>query len=136
MISWVSKKRIGVHLWTRENVQFSQTGIDRCRLLDMGVVGSKYTWRGRIYNGRRIDFSDHHPLLLSLHGREGGLQVKPFRFERAWICHQSYTDMVTENWQHEGDIKNRIGSMRHSFIHWKRHVFGNIHWKRYGVLVY
>jgi hypothetical protein len=69
--------------------------IEDCKLMDLGSVGSKYTWRGPIFNGGqriyerldralsnenwrimfpdgyvkvlpRLDFSDHHPILISL----------------------------------------------------------------------
>lgn len=100
------KKKGGAPLDRRECALFADR-IDRCRLLDAGATGSKYTWRGRIFNGcrtfqrldralcndywqvsyleaivkvlPRVEFSDHHPLLVCLHGL-GGAAIENARF--------------------------------------------------------
>jgi endonuclease/exonuclease/phosphatase family metal-dependent hydrolase len=88
-----------------------QEHVNKCKLLDLGSVGSKFTWRGPIYeNGvhifewldralcndgwrvqfpnaivrtlPRVDFSDHHPLLVLLDDMVTINKERPFRFEK------------------------------------------------------
>lgn len=98
------------------NLQKARRYADRmndCRLLDLGSIGPKFTWKGPLKNGvrtyrrldrglcndewriqfpeaivrvlLRVDFSDHHPILVSPFGAHCNHREKPFRFERVWF---------------------------------------------------
>ncbi|MCH79376.1 endonuclease/exonuclease/phosphatase family protein [Trifolium medium] len=93
--------------------------INACNLLDLGAVGSKYTWRGPIYHGgqriyerldralsndmwrllfpeafvkilARLDYSDHHPILINLTDTPHPVAPRQFGFESAWLIDDSY----------------------------------------------
>jgi hypothetical protein len=87
--------------------------INSCNLMDLGFVGSKYTWRGPMFHGGgriferldralsndfwrlefpnafiktlpRLDFSDHHPILICPVGNDVARVPRRFQFESAW----------------------------------------------------
>jgi hypothetical protein len=91
--------------------RFFQHKIDECYLFDLGSIGPKFTWwwpkfnnGARIYERldramsndkwrlkypsavvktlTRVNFSDHHPLLVCFKGVNLISKERPFRFER------------------------------------------------------
>ena len=98
--------------------------VQECRLIDLGSLGPKFTWRGAKNRGyervfKRLDkgFSNqsfkiqfpelsihvlprvksvHHPLLAdSMTECDNGHKlVRPFRFEVAWTTHDSFADLL------------------------------------------
>lgn len=93
--------------------------INACELIDIGAIGSRFTWRGPLWSGysriferldramcnakcrtqfpdafvkvlARVDFSDHHPILISLQSNLGNPLSRPFRFESAWLMHDHW----------------------------------------------
>jgi hypothetical protein len=111
--------------------------INDCNLMDLGAVGSKFTWRGPIYHGgqriferldralsneswrlafpdgyvkvlTRVDFSDQHPLLISPIDDSYPIAPKQFRFESAWLLEDSYLPMLTTCWQQNLSINHNL----------------------------
>ncbi|XP_060170493.1 uncharacterized protein LOC132601431 [Lycium barbarum] len=99
--------------------------IDTCQLTDLGFKRSMYTW----WNGRSNEAcifkrsdrclgnqalqnlfpnfevehlikqgSDHNPLAISTRSSSTPIK-KPFRFLNFWVEHESFLDVVKENWQ-------------------------------------
>jgi len=121
--------------------------INACQLLDMGSVGSRFTWRGPIYLGCRIferldrglcndhwrfqfpeaylrvlgrlNFSDHHPLLIYLKGDIQYVAPKQFRFESAWLLEKSYNDMLAGCWNINSDISQNLVNFQREVKEWK-----------------
>lgn len=136
--------------------------IYRCKLMDMGALGSKFTWKGRILNGvrtfrrldrgvcnsdwrvafpeavvrvlPRIDFSDHHPLLIEPFGVVTNFRNKPFRFERHWQVHPLYNDVIKNCWREDLSIMVNISNMEEALKLWKRNVFGDKNRKKKRLL--
>ncbi|XP_058769166.1 uncharacterized protein LOC131643032 [Vicia villosa] len=125
-----------------------------CGLMDLGAVGPKFTWKGPIYKGQRIyerldrafcndlwrleftegcaqvlmriDFSDHHPLLIRTMGRNTKSSEPCFRFESAWTLHKEYQHMIQSNWQNDVHIISNLQNIRQGFKKWKFHTFQQI----------
>ncbi|XP_023644208.1 uncharacterized protein LOC111832098 [Capsella rubella] len=98
-------------------------------LIDMGFRGNNYTWRrGRVlstYIAKRLDrvmcnaamrlkwqeasvthllflASDHPPLYVQLCPTvEGNPKQRPFRFEAAWLKHDSFKEMLENSWNNQ-----------------------------------
>ncbi|XP_020238991.1 uncharacterized protein LOC109818021 [Cajanus cajan] len=116
--------------------------VNRCQLMDIGYNGSPFTWRrGSVFERLdrslasyewRIMFpdaflthlnplkSDHAPILLKLlatgHRRRGS---KPFRFEAAWLTHESFPAFLQQEWNTHQDWNNRIDHNVKSLLEWK-----------------
>lgn len=101
--------------------------IEECKLIDLGYLGPKFTWRGqkspglsRVYERLdrafcnmewRVSFpeaavrnlprvkSDHHPILIDLQSNlPPPAFQRPFRFEAAWLTHKEFGEFVKKNW--------------------------------------
>jgi hypothetical protein len=135
-ITCPSEKKGGVRASFRRCKKFSDR-INSCKLIDLGSVGSKYTWRGPIFHGGgriferldrglcndtwrldfpnafiktlpRLDFSDHHPILICPFGNEICRAPRRFRFESAWQLNESYNDMVQSCWSEEMNLHDNL----------------------------
>jgi hypothetical protein len=109
-----NEKKGGAPICLRKCLKFKER-IDACQLMDLGAIGSKFTWRGPTYHGGqriferldralsndsrwlefpdgvvrvlpRLDFSDHHPLLICPMEIPHQTTNKQFHFESAMIC--------------------------------------------------
>jgi hypothetical protein len=113
--------------------------INACSLMDLGGVGSKFTWRGPIFHGggriferldralcnvpwrvsflnayvktlARLDFSDHHPILLVPFGDSDNVAQKPFRFESAWLLEESNGEMLKNVWKGDETVVQNLSN--------------------------
>jgi exonuclease III len=129
--------------------------INACKLMDVGAVGSRFTWRGPLYNGHmriferldralcndewrlmfpnavvkvlpRIQFSDHHSIMVHLGGIQQIFGNRKFRFERAWTLHSTYKDVVHQVWDDQNPIPLKVKNMEEKLTHWRVHTFGSI----------
>ncbi|KAF7815008.1 RNA-directed DNA polymerase [Senna tora] len=98
--------------------------ISNCNLVDLGFKGPKFTWK-RNNIMERIDRvsgnqvwvsnfsnysvftlpsfkSDHNAILLkpTVHSMSSSGE-KPFRFQAAWLTHNSFEDLVVCHWNHD-----------------------------------
>lgn len=97
--------------------------MDNCNLLDLSTTGDRYTWH-RNNNGHhilskkidrglanvdwRLAFLEafvevlcrlyHNLVLLCFGGLPLTRGPRPFRFEAAWIDHESYSDLIINAW--------------------------------------
>ncbi|KAI0498287.1 hypothetical protein KFK09_021528 [Dendrobium nobile] len=93
--------------------------IMNCNLIDIGFTGNKFTWnRGHIW--QRLDrvlfnnawinvfnstkvvhlsrtLSDHSPLLINVNYNSAGFNSR-FRFQNMWLSHESFINVVQNNW--------------------------------------
>lgn len=102
--------------------------------MDMSSKGHSLTWRGPVFHGGgriyerldrglcndrwrvqlpksfvkvlpRVDFSDHHPIVISLKDPNMKIGLDRFKFESAWLLEKRYHDFVKNTWNnktHEG----------------------------------
>nr|XP_023892926.1 uncharacterized protein LOC112004916 [Quercus suber] len=100
--------------------------IDECGFIDLGFVGSEFTWHKHfvgytvrerldravatsdwlsLFSDTKIyhleaDASDHRPILIVPDGMDCS-QQRPFRFEQMWLTEQGCTDTVQAVWQRD-----------------------------------
>jgi hypothetical protein len=113
----VEEKRGGVTA-SRRKCKIFKDRIDSCGLIDIGAMGPKFTWRGPLYHGgqriyerldralcnshwrlqfpdgylkvlTRMDFSDHHPILISPKEAPHPIAPRQFKFESAWLLEKT-----------------------------------------------
>lgn len=106
-------------------MQLFRDVIDECGFIDLGFVGSQFTWRKHFANGHSIwerldrglannewflkfsgskvhhfhsDSSDHCPLWITLDGLDLPVVEKPFRFEEMWLSDSGCSSIVEVVW--------------------------------------
>ncbi|KAK8697323.1 hypothetical protein V6N13_113475 [Hibiscus sabdariffa] len=57
--------------------------IDICNLVEVPLVGRKFTWTGAVVNSLPRNFSDHVPILLSTENTNLG--SRPFKLFHVWL---------------------------------------------------
>ncbi|KAL4300764.1 hypothetical protein AHAS_Ahas17G0233500 [Arachis hypogaea] len=128
--------------------------IQSCNLLDLGYVGSKFTWRGgqregldrvfkrldrglsnadwrREFADARVEIlprvnSDHHPLLVNMTPLIQVMGEKPFRFEAMWKTHPTFNDFIRNSWPKDSLFPRALSSLTTALKKWNREVFGNV----------
>lgn len=126
--------------------------IKKYELLDIGVIWSRYMWKGPIYTRVqhiyehldmavcndswrlqfpdgfvkvlfRLDFSDHHHLLICLHGNVRRVNNPCFRLESAWIAEDLYHNMLEACWNNETSILQNLENFKEGATTWKWNTF-------------
>ncbi|RYR27722.1 hypothetical protein Ahy_B01g051758 [Arachis hypogaea] len=128
--------------------------IDDCCLIDLGYIGSKFTWKGPVWEGmervfKRLDRalcnadwrtkfaeakvdvltrmrSDHHPLLVILNPQLASRYERPFRYEAMWITHPEYKETVRQNWNYEKSLDNTLIALSTNLSRWNKEAFGHV----------
>ncbi|XP_060202667.1 uncharacterized protein LOC132631084 [Lycium barbarum] len=147
----------GLPVQFAETEDFRQC-IDICQLMDLGFTGSMFTW----WNGRsdeacifkRLDRclgnqalqnsfpnlevehlikqgSDHSPLLVNMRADSRPIR-KSFRFLNFWVEHESFLDVIKENWVESYgsdpffNFHNKLKKMGRALSKWSRDTYGDI----------
>ncbi|XP_026379630.1 uncharacterized protein LOC113274464 [Papaver somniferum] len=130
--------------------------VDSVGLMDMGYVGTKYTWsnktNGKGYKRARIDYalhnsswvrdypnskvlhlpflgSDHCPLLL-ITDSFVPRQSKGWKFFRCWLQDSTCVDLILNTWTSTPinmELNAKLGTMRKQLSKWNKHHFGSVH---------
>ncbi|XP_060202706.1 uncharacterized protein LOC132631120 [Lycium barbarum] len=147
----------GLPVQFAETEDFRQC-IDICQLMDLGFTGSMFTW----WNGRsdeacifkRLDRclgnqalqncfpnlevehlikqgSDHSPLLVNMRADSKPIR-KSFRFLNFWEEHESFLDVIKENWVESYgsdpffNFHIKLKKMGRALSKWSRDTYGDI----------
>ncbi|XP_060182863.1 uncharacterized protein LOC132612790 [Lycium barbarum] len=147
----------GLPVQFAETEDFRQC-IDICQLMDLGFTGSMFTW----WNGRsdeacifkRLDRclgnqalqncfpnlevehlikqgSDHSPLLVNMRADSRPIR-KSFRFLNFWVEHESFLDVIKENWVESYgsnpffNFHNKLKKVGRALSKWSRDTYGDI----------
>ncbi|XVF27194.1 hypothetical protein REPUB_Repub14bG0086100 [Reevesia pubescens] len=131
-------------------------------LIDLEAKGCKYTWSNNQHVAalikKRLDraicnvawrqfysdvwvqnlpkvHSDHCPVLVSMHGSvPHNSAMKPFRFEMAWLAHDTFKELLQMNWLSEDPLHDSLLSFQEVVSKWNKEVFGNIFKKKRRLL--
>jgi hypothetical protein len=134
-----------------------------CKLLDLGATGSKFTWRGPIFDNGvcilerldralsndswrvlfpnaivqtlpHVEFSDHHPLLLNLSPMVDTHVERPFRFESAWQTHDSFQSDLSMWWSQRANLTENLNKVEDALKEWRINTFGSVRKRKRDVL--
>jgi hypothetical protein len=125
------------------------------QLVDLGAVGPRFTWRGPLHHGGqriyerldralcndmwrlrfpdgyvrvlpRLDFSDHHPILICPVDNYHVIAPKLFRFESAWLLDKSYDTMIKDCWDNNSPVLRNLTKVQNDIKHWKICTFDQV----------
>lgn len=74
----------------------------------------------------RLDFSDHHLVLLTLMDKEFRQVPISFKFECAWLVENSFKDMLKSACNNHHSILNNLDSFKTTASQWNLHNIGSI----------
>lgn len=123
-------------------------------LLDLGFVGSYFTWsHGRSVETKRAasldralccdewkrefvdakvqhlnhSYSDHCPIMLEMNEASSDrLGERPFQFLAAWMLHGEFLKWMESEWLSEVNLTCSLESLTKKLKVWNRDTFGNI----------
>ncbi|KAK2427531.1 hypothetical protein QL285_026105 [Trifolium repens] len=153
-IVYPSEKKGGLNASSKKCCKFINR-INSCNLLDLGFVGSKFTWRGPIFHGGmriferldralcndiwrlefpeafvktlpRLDFSDHHPILICPFGNDPVHVARKFRFESAWQLNDTYNNMLSTCWSDNEHVVTNLQNLQTRIKEWKFNTIDDI----------
>jgi hypothetical protein len=67
----------------------------------------------------RLEFSDHHPILIYPFGNNVVNFAWPFKFESAWLLNASYKDMLRTCWKNEVSVLDNLQQVQSTIKDWK-----------------
>ncbi|KAF7834641.1 zinc ion binding nucleic acid binding protein [Senna tora] len=71
-------------------------------------------------------YSDHHPLLVNLHGNPSKKNDRPFRFEIAWMQDKDFQKFVNDNWGPNDLWNPLLVDFTEQIRKWNTEAFGHI----------
>lgn len=70
---------------------------------------------------------DHAPVYVQLSPEmRGNPSRRPFRFEAAWLSHDSFKEMLTTSWQKDLTTPEALKALRVKLKKWNNEVFGDV----------
>ncbi|WJX55720.1 hypothetical protein P8452_41455 [Trifolium repens] len=161
-IMCMTEKKGGAPVSIRRCNNFREQ-VNACQLMDLGSVGAKFTWRGPIYHGGqriyerldralsndkwrihfpegfvkvlpRIEFSDHHPILIEPLGKQHIVAPRQFRFESAWLLEDSFHETLRRSWKKEMTVASNLGNIQQEFRRWKLYSIDQVVKKKREIL--
>lgn len=150
-----------------ESQSFNSTGmanwISHNALIDLGFLGSPYTWHrspnsedslmerldralgnlqwrtsypeAYVHHLTRIH-SNYNPLLLSMHSNMNPRYLtKPFRYQVMWCSHDNFQDAVSSFWQaHNEPMNQKLEHFPKFLTRWNKQVFGHLFRRKAALL--
>jgi hypothetical protein len=78
----------------------------------------------------RLDFSDHHPIIICPAGNVIKKSARLFRFESAWHLNPSYRDMLQASWLNEESVTSNLNKLQQNIKEWKFCIIDQIMHKK------
>ncbi|XP_057746094.1 uncharacterized protein LOC130965343 [Arachis stenosperma] len=128
--------------------------INESGLIDLGFIGSRFTWRGPQWEGQKRVFkrldrglannqwrtifhdatvevltrrrSNHHPLLIKTERVTHIANNKPFRFEAMWTLHPEFQNCFNDSWNNQASLCSALNKLKEDLQEWNKKSFGNI----------
>ncbi|XP_057730133.1 uncharacterized protein LOC130945432 [Arachis stenosperma] len=132
--------------------------VEKCGLIDLGFIGSKFTWKGPKWEGldrvfKRLDralsnaswrtrfqeakvevlsrsHSDHHPILVTADPLPQFRRERPFKYEAMWSLHPEHNEYVRKCWNNHSNLNASLTTLTESLRRWNKETFGNIQKKK------
>lgn len=74
----------------------------------------------------RVDFSDHHPILINLKEDNFDRYEKHFRFKNAWLTNDTYSDMLRDVWKEDNNVVHNLRNVVEGIDKWKFSNFDKV----------
>lgn len=132
-------------------------------LSDLGAKGPQFTWRGSIFHGGQwiyerldralsnedwklmfmecqvrvltiVDFSDYHPIMLSLASSNYEKRPKQFWFESAWLVENDYLDRIKGYWNNKEELIKNLHRIETNAIDWKNYSIQHVQRTERGIM--
>lgn len=139
----------------RRNDKIFRDIIHDCKFLDIETADPKFTWKGPVFHSGlqiyekldrdwsndfwnlafvdakakvvpRVEFSDHHPLLITPVKINSNIVPRAFRFESAWMTAKSYKEMINNCWKINENMHTNLQDVKEEIQHWKFHAFNQV----------
>lgn len=80
----------------------------------------------------KVEFSDHHPILIMPYMRMTNITTKPFKFEIDWLMDESY-HMLKRSWRREVNLGENLEKAKEDIKSWKGNSFDQVQRKRNNI---
>ncbi|XVF31176.1 hypothetical protein REPUB_Repub16aG0123400 [Reevesia pubescens] len=72
-------------------------------------------------------YSENCAILLKLHRTPcTNRTLKPFHFKATWLTHDSFSNLIKEQWGCNGDLTRNLDAFILAIKEWNHNVFGNV----------
>ncbi|MCH82272.1 hypothetical protein A2U01_0003073 [Trifolium medium] len=78
----------------------------------------------------RLEYSDHHPIIISPKEAPHPVAKRQFRFESAWLMEDTYTNMLRQSWNMNGNIKENLTNVERNVKGWKYQTIDEVMYKK------
>lgn len=120
--------------------------VDEAEMINMGFARDAFTWysdgvwkrldinidwrlRFSEANMHHLPFykSDHRPLFVKMEVvPRPNRRRRPFRFEAAWLTHESFPNFLHGHWSRLTDWTTQVQNLQGALKEWNTHTFGDI----------
>lgn len=77
-----------------------------------------------------VEFSDHHPIMVSLFCNVYSRVTKHFRFESAWMTSNNYFEMVKGLWKDNDGVDVNLRRIEEETKAWKCSTLRQVHMRK------
>jgi hypothetical protein len=84
----------------------------------------------------RLDFSDHHPLLITPKNVPHLMAPRQFRFESAWLMDHTYNEMLSSSWRQDQSVVNNLSNVQNNLKRWKFQSFDQVLRKKKEIMAH
>jgi hypothetical protein len=81
-----------------------------------------------------MDFSDHHPILISPKEAPHPIAPRQFKFESAWLLEKTYNNMMKHSWNHGRSITENLSTVEQEIKSWKFHTIDHVLYKKKEIM--
>lgn len=82
----------------------------------------------------RIDFLDHHPMLIRMNGNVTLRDKSCFRFENAWLAEKDYKKMLEASWDKYDHIGTNLVKFQDEVGKWKFKTLNQVKFQKRKIL--
>lgn len=158
-----AKEKKGGSIASMRKCKLFRENMKECNLTNIKTKGPYFTWRGPIYHGgqriykrlyramnneawrlmfteaqvkvlTRVEFSDHHPIMIILHSSKYEKYQKPFRFESAWMVKHNYLKTLKGYWKQNEGLPHNLKCIELDATEWKNWSVNHVQRMKRGIM--